>query len=344
MIAIHYRDKLIDRFSSHWVKYCEDKNIPFKIVNCFDSDIIFQIEDCSALMFHFFLGAQDKMLFARQLLYSVENSGKKVFPNFQTMWHYDDKVGQKYLLESTKAPLVPTHIFYQKEKALQWAESTSYPKVFKLRNGASSSNVKLVKDKDKAVSLIDKAFGTGFSHKGSPWPHLKERIRKYKLDNSKLGGVKAAIKRIFYVPPSERKYGAEKGYAYFQDFIPENGFDIRVIVIDQKAFGIKRMVREKDFRASGSGMIKYGKENFYPETVKLAFDLADKLKGQSVAFDFIYFNGTPLVVEISYCFTSLGVYEKCEGYWDSELNWHEGPFNPYGWMVDTLLKEMNQER
>lgn len=341
-IAIHNLPNK-DRFSSYWIKYCEDNSIPFKIVNCFASDIIPQLEDCSSLMFHFSLGEPDKMLFAKQLLYSVENSGKKVFPNFRTMWHYDDKVGQKYLLESINAPLVPTQIFYQKEKAIEWVNVTQFPKVFKLRNGASSSNVKLVKDKYEAISFINQAFDRGFNHRGNAWLHLKERIRKYKLNKNKFGGVKAAIKRIFYTPPAERKYGAEKGYAYFQDFIPQNSFDIRVIVIDNKAFAIKRMVRENDFRASGSGMIKYGKENFDPETIGLAFELAGKLHSQSVAFDFIYFNGKPLVVEISYCFTSLGVYEKCEGFWDKGIKWHEGSFNPYGWMVDTLLRDLNQK-
>ncbi|WP_113923024.1 ATP-grasp domain-containing protein [Cognataquiflexum aquatile] len=341
-IAIHNIPNK-DRFSSYWVKYCEEHNIPFKIVNCFDSDIIAQLEDCSGLMFHFFLGAQDKMLFAKQLLYSVESSGKKVFPDFRTMWHYDDKLGQKYLLESIKAPLVPTYVFFQKEKALEWANSTQFPKVFKLRNGASSSNVKLVKHKDRAINLIDQAFGRGFKHQGNAWPHLKERIRKYKMDSSKWSGVKAAIKRVFYIPPSERKYGAEKGYVYFQDFIPLNNFDIRVIVIENKAFAIKRMVRENDFRASGSGMIKYEREHFDPDTIRLALDLAGKLNSQSVAFDFIYYERKPLVVEISYCFTSLGVYEKCEGFWDKDMNWHEGTFNPYGWMVDSLLKDLNQK-
>jgi glycosyltransferase involved in cell wall biosynthesis len=35
----------------------------------------------------------------------------------------------------------------------------------------------------------------------------------------------------------------------------------QIIVIGDKAFGIKRMIRENDFRAPGSGMIKYEKDN-----------------------------------------------------------------------------------
>jgi len=30
-------------------------------------------------------------------------------------------------------------------------------------------------------------------------------------------------------------------------------------------------------------------------------------------------------------------YDDCKGFWDRELNWHEGKFNPYGWMVDLMV-------
>jgi glutathione synthase/RimK-type ligase-like ATP-grasp enzyme len=56
---------------------------------------------------------------------------------------------------------------------------------------------------------------------------------------------------------TEKKFNPEKNYVYFQDFIPQNDFDIRIIVIGKRAFAIKRMVRKGDFRASGSGNIKY---------------------------------------------------------------------------------------
>jgi len=336
-IAIHYQGG--EDMGRYWIEYCQENNIPHKIVNCFANDIIHQLSDCSALMFHINVGNQTKLLLGKQLLYSLEINGKKVFPNFKTIWHYDDKVGQKYLLEQIDAPLVPSYIFYNEEIALQWAETTYYPKVFKLRNGAGSANVQLIKTKEKADEIIHKAFGKGFLHQPDPWMYLKERWGQYNLDKSKFGGVKSAIKQLFFVPIHKRKFGIERGYVYFQEFIPNNNFDIRIIVIQNKAFGIKRMVRQDDFRASGSGIIEYGKENFDENTLRLAFELAKKLDTQSIAFDFVYQNEKPLVVEISYSFKSVGVYEKCEGYWDEKLNFHPGTFNPYGWMVECILDQ-----
>ncbi len=332
-IGIHHTKGL---FSDRWIGYCEEKYIPYKLVNCYANDIIDQLDDCDALMWHFHHASPKDFLFARQLLYSVQLSGRAVFPDFHTMWHFDHKVGQKYLLEAIGAPLVPTHVFYDKKEAMAWANDTGFPKVFKLSTGGGSQNVRLVKDRAQAMKLIKRAFGKGFSQYAA-WSNLKERIRKYRKGLTSLYDVFKGIIRLGYPTGFARVKGREKGYVYFQDFIPGNDSDIRVVVIGQKAFAIKRMTRENDFRASGSGTIFYDKALFDVDIIKLSFDLADKLKSQCVAFDFVYDNKDPLLVEISYGFTPEG-YDPCPGYWDNKLNWYEGSFNPYGWMVEGVLK------
>jgi hypothetical protein len=99
------------------------------------------------------------------------------------------------------------------------------------------------------------------------------------------------------------------------------------------------MVRKNDFRASGSGFILYEKENFKDETIRMAFEISEKLKVQCMAYDFVFLDEKPLIVEISYGFAQEG-YDACSGYWDKDLNWHEGRFNPYGWMVENILKDI----
>ncbi len=322
-------------FGKRWLEYCEANDIPHKVVDCYRTDIVHQLSDCDALMWHFHQGNPKDILFAKQLLYSLDTAGKKIFPDFQTSWHFDDKVGQKYLLEAINAPLVPSWVFYDKQQALEWAKNTVFPKVFKLRNGAGSGNVLLVAKQSQAIRLIKKAFGPGFSQY-SAWDNLKERVRKYKLAQTTLFDVTKGVVRLAYSPRYARVAGRERGYAYFQQFVPANDYDIRVIVIDNKAFAIKRMVRTNDFRASGSGHILYEKENFDDATIQLSFELATKLNSQCIAFDFVYQNGMPLVVEISYGFSPEG-YDPCPGYWDRNMTWHKGKFNPYGWMVDLML-------
>lgn len=338
MIAIHTSK---DAFGERWIKYCEQKNIPYKLVNCYSTNIIFELKDCDALMWHHSHMNSKDILFAKQLLFSLEFSGKIVFPDFRTCWHFDDKVGQKYLFESLNIPLVNSFVFYNKNTANEWINKTTFPKVFKLRGGAGSANVKLVYNLRQAKKLVNKAFGNGFSQNDAIGG-LKERWRKYRLGMTGFLSVIKGFIRFVYPTKFAQVAGRERGYVYFQDFIPNNNSDIRVIVIQQKAFAIKRMVRENDFRASGSGNILYSRELFDEGTIKLSFEIARKLGGQSVALDFVYDNAVPKVVEVSYGFVQAG-YDKCPGYWDCEMQWHEGFFDPCKWMVDLVVEKLNDK-
>ncbi len=283
-LAIHNSK---NSFSSDWIKYCERKKIPFKIVSCYDDDIISQLSDCDGLLWHFSHNSAKDFLFAKELLYSIQASGKKVFPDFNTAWHFDDKVAQKYLFESVNARAVPAYVFYDKQSALSWINKTTFPKVFKLRKGAGSQNVLLARDKAKAIELTNRAFGKGFAQYDS-FSNLKERWRKYRLGKTDIKDVLRGVARLAYTTEFNKIAGREKGYIYFQDFIADNKFDIRVIVIDDKAFAIKRLIRENDFRASGSGFITFEKENFNDETIKLSFDLNDKIKSQCLVIDYVF--------------------------------------------------------
>lgn len=325
-------------FSSHWILFCENQSIDYKIVNCYDSNIMKEIEDCDALMWHIHQAKPADNLFAKQLLYSVQSSGKYVFPDFNTVWHFDDKIGQKYLMESIGAPLVPTYVFYSKEEALKWFEECNLPVVFKLRSGASSENVRLIRTKRSGKQIIDKAFGHGFKA-FNKWYYFKEGIRKYREGVDGFTRVLKGFVRIFIAPDTAKSLTRQKGYVYFQDFVPENDSDVRVIVIGDKAFAIKRMVRKNDFRASGSGKILYDRCLFDENTLNLSFHLAKIIKSQVLAIDYVYLHGNPLITEISFGFSPKGYY-PCPGYWDNNLNWHEGEFNPYGWMVDMVLKRL----
>jgi len=331
-IAIHNSP---GSFSERWISYCTSKGINYKPVDCYRSDIVSQLSDCDALMWHFNHKSPRASKFAKQLLYSLQSSGKKVFPDFNTVWHFDDKIGQKYLLESMGAPLVPTYIFYNKQEALEWAGQTSYPKVFKLSTGSGSDNVRLVDSKRKAVGFIRQAFGKGFKQYNA-WRNLKERFRRYRYGKTTLWDVIKGIARLLHTTEYSRVTGKEIGYVYFQEFIPGNDHDTRVVVIGDRAFAIRRMVRKGDFRASGSGEILYERELFNEEIIRLSFDLSVKLGTQCVAFDFVNDQGKPRIVEISYGFSPVG-YDPCPGYWDKDLNWHQGSFDPYGWMVDNIL-------
>ena len=336
-IAIHNRDSL-GFFTRRWVEYCEKNGIDYKLVNAYDSNIVNQLKDCDAFMWHFSNYDYRDALFAKQLLISIQTSGKKVFPDANTCWHFDDKVGEMYLLQSLDAPIVPSYVFYSKKDALQWIDKTCFPKVAKLRGGSGSSNVKLISSKHQATRWIRKAFGKhGFSQ--VDWMEkIRFRVVSWKNGRDSLWGVLKSIIWAFVKNDYDRMHPSEKGYVYFQDFIPNNTYDIRVCVVDNKAFAIKRLCREGDFRASGGGRMVYAKDELDERCVKIALDINQRVKAQSIAFDFVFDNGRPLIVETSYGFAAHA-YDKCEGYWDEKLQWHEGTgFDFCGWMVEEVLR------
>lgn len=335
-LPIHHRP---GSFSDRWIAYCEQERIDYKIVNCFDNDIIEQIEGCDALMWHHSHGSFKDVLAAKKILFALEHAGIKVFPDFKTAWHYDDKVAQKYLLEAIDAPMVPSYVFYSKKEAIDWATQTTYPKVFKLKGGAGSANVKLVKTKSECIKLITQAFGKGFKQfdgKG----YFLDTIKKYQSGTKSLKQVLKAFGRMLISTEYAKNMPPERGYAYFQEFIPNNDYDIRIVLVESKAFGLKRMVRKGDFRASGSGAIDYSIQEIDERCIEIAFQVNRKIKAQSIAFDFVFDkNKKPLIVEISYAY-SAPAYDKCEGYWTEDLQFHRGNFVPQAWMVEDMLKSL----
>jgi len=332
-IAIHNGK----RFNIEWRNYCHSNGIAYKLVNCYSNSIIHDLSDCDALMWHFEQENPRDVLFAKQLLYSVQSSGKRVFPDFNTVWHFDDKVGQKYLLESIGAPLVPSYVFYTREEAIKWLEGATFPLVNKLRTGSASIHVKKVSTRAMALRIINKSFKRGF-RAFKRKKYLLEQIRRYRAGIEGFECVLKGMRDFIFVPRSLRGLPTQKGYVYFQEFIPDNDHNIRLIIIGDRAFGIKRLVRHNDFRASGSGILRFGKELFPEGLIKTAFDISDRLKTQCIAMDFLHKEGKPLLVEISFGFPYKKFSEECPGYWDRYLNWHEGKFNPYGWMVENVIK------
>jgi len=332
-VAIHHRE---GGFSDRWIAYCESQDIPYKVVDCLDSDIISELSGTDALLWHWYHGDPREQLTARNVIMAAETMGVKVFPSTSTCWHFDDKIAQKYLLEAIGAPLVPTYVFYDLKEALRWIDQASFPKVFKLRRGAGSSNVRLVHSASEARTLAERAFSSGFS----PFPHYgQDALRRYRAAKRRgdlLNVIKRVPRVLATIQANRSMMGREKGYIYFQDFIPGNDCDTRVTVIGNRAFAYTRNVRPGDFRASGSGDVVYDMGRIDRKCLEVAFDVTWKIGAQSMAFDFVIGEQQqPFMLEVSYCYISQLVH-SCPGYWDGRLNWHEG----HVWPQDAILVDL----
>jgi glutathione synthase/RimK-type ligase-like ATP-grasp enzyme len=259
----------------------------------------------------------------------------KCLPNLSTCWCYDDKIREYLLLSMMRFPIIKSWIFWNKTKALDWAEGAEYPLVFKLKGGAGSANVILVEDSTKAKRLIRRIYGRGI--KSGHIPGIGATRWKdfsiYKTVHHWGGNVLRKLRGEDISPFWQKN----KNYVLFQKFLPNNNFDTRITVIGNRAFAFRRMNRKSDFRSSGSGCISYDMSKIDTEFVKIAFEVSKCMGFQSMAYDFLYDeNGQRQFSEISYTFVDKAIYD-CPGFWDLELNWHEGHFwPPYCHLVDAL--------
>jgi len=238
--------------------------------------------------------------------------------------------------------LVPSYVFYNKKEALKWIANTTFPKVFKLRGGAGSNNVKLVKNKHKAKKLVKKSFRHGFPliDKTSGFKQRLWVLKRDKNIDAIIHFIKGMI-RFVYPTEGAGLLPRQKGYIYFQNFIPDNDFDDRIVIVGNKAIAIRRYNRYGDFRASGSGLIKHNFDLFNSKTIKIAFDVADQIGAKSLAFDFVYDEiGSPVIVEISYAYAMGAAYDNCPGYWDKDLNWHEDDVNPQRYIIEDFINSL----
>jgi len=275
---------------------------------------------------------------AKAILPIIEKElGIPCFPNQKTCWAYDDKIREYFLMKVHGFPMAESWIFWEMQNALDWAENAELPVVFKLSGGAGSANVVLIKRKKDLHKVIKLMFTRGIPDNAIPLPDslgasLSYRIkRKFVIFRNKL--AKREMPFSFRLP----NWLLHKNYVFFQEYLPGNSYDTRVTTIGDRAFAFRRFNRKGDFRSSGSGIIDYDITKIDKNFIKLAFEISSFFNFQSMAYDFLYGpNGERKFCEMSYTYVDRAIY-NCPGYWDKNLDWHEGHFWPqYFHLMDLL--------
>ncbi len=328
-LAIHNgKDKKVS-WNTRWIDYCKKNNIPYIGVDCYAYDIIdiLRKEEVTHLMWAFSLALPKDHIMAKSVLNAANKMGIKTFPNFDSNWHFEDKIAQKYLLEAIGAPVVKSWTFYDKQKAMDFADHAQFPVVAKLRKGAGSKNVVLIHNPKECRDYVNTMFGKGVIPSQSVSSLAGDKIKaitnkkKTNLSISDLfGKLKVHLNR-------RKLFTKEIGYVYFQEFLPNNKNDLRIAVVGDRVWGFYRGVRKDDFRASGSGIIDY--ETPLPlDVVKNSYEITKRLGTQSLCFDYVKApDGSYQIVEICYGYVSEAIF-KCKGYWDESMMFHEAHLMP----------------
>jgi len=341
----HYRSKNVPTV---WAECLQARGVDVRWVDLTGNDLLGQLEDCNGLMWHRGQKSQDK-LESQRILHSIElYLGLPVFPNHNISWHYDEKMSVYYLLQAAGVPTPKTWVFWEKEKALEWARETDYPKVFKLSAGTGGLNVAKVRNSKEATKLIHRMFGPGIYGGQIGLDSNKRPYQWWKGPRAIVRRWKSALNYVISGnPPIIRgSWRQEKGYAYFQEFIPHE-FETGVLVIGDTAWAVRAFSIPGDFRISGS--LARGGERFDADPaaidsrcIRMAFELSDRLGFESMKYDFFLKDGDPVLFELDYA-VGRGRRIKRPGTWNRKLEWISGYKRPADAQVEVFLKRVKSK-
>ena len=257
---------------------------------------------------------------------------KVVVPGCASLWHFDSKVAQSYLFAHSDIPSPETVASFDYDDARLCLDRAVFPIVAKQSHGASSANVRLIRDERRAQKWLDAVF-------------FQEMWDRHKVAHpNRIARLATAPWHSWFWPKAlERLVPSERhGVAYWQEFIPGNHADLRITVIgDRDAFGFWRRNRPGDFRASGSGLLDY--ETAIPEgALRYCIALNRQFGFDSMAYDILFRGDELLVVEISYGYLDKAVFDA-PGHFvlDNEdcLAYREGHVMPQDLWVEWGLRK-----
>jgi glutathione synthase/RimK-type ligase-like ATP-grasp enzyme len=320
-------------FSDRWFELAAEAGYEARTVDVQNPEFFSQLEEADGFMWWFAHLPYPRNLGMR-IIPAIEHAiGIPTFPNRNTIWHFDDKISQAYLLRAAGIPTAKTWIFWDRAKAREFCRTASYPLVLKLASGITSENVRLVRNAAEAEYWIHRLFGNGVVA-------LNRRHRQY----AKAAAHHALTDLRWQLTgetPVRSYREPQRGYLLLQEFLPGNEFDTRVTVIGNRAFAFRRFNRPNDFRASGSGKFDWNPAEVNPAVVRLALRTAHTLGPQSLAVDGLLRDGDPVLVEVNYYYEGWAV-EACPGHWElrgdpatGELKWVDGHVPP----EDTIFED-----
>lgn len=235
-----------------WLRYerfCKNNDIPYGFYDIKKSNWLEEAKPYDIIICHTEGTPAYQEMFESKV-YVLESILKKhCFPSFHEVWQYEDKNRSNYLYQCYQLPTIPTLITHDKKEATSICEKLGYPFITKNTIGAGSSGVRKVDTKRQSRHLIRQIFS------------------KSGLDTQYL-------------------YQNQKDYFYYQNFIEDATFDLRIMLVGDMAFGYYRYPNKDDFRASGSG--NFEKKAIPIDALKLAIEVRNKLQSRQMGVDLLY--------------------------------------------------------
>lgn len=291
--------------------------------SCMDSDVIIFKPSV--------LGVEAAQHYKEKILFIEAHLNKLVFPNYNTIWHYESKIAQSYLFKYYSIRTPDTFVSFEYHDTCKFLDSASWPLVFKESYGAGGSKVKLIKDRLQAQKAVNSRFASQL------WREYKLLLRKAKY-----------LSLLFHPWFWQKVFVSVSGRSpfnsiYLQEFVPNNSRDLRVTVIGGRyAYAFWRLNRKNDFRASGSGNIDYASE--IPEApILYCINISKELGFDSMAYDLVYKDNEFTIIEMSCVYSDCALF-NAKGYWRAEhdlLKWIPGNHWPQSVWIAALMEKLS---
>lgn len=249
--ADNYADEGLVKERAYYPKYerfLKNNNISYSYFDPYRSDWMEEAGKYDLIVWHTDSDPSTQDI-AKGKIRILEQMGKNCLPSYEEIWSYENKVRSHYLYKLYKLPAIPTFISHSKSEVIDYLKSTKYPIISKISTGSASFGVDKLDNYDQAKKVVDQIF----SYKG---------------------------KETYF------KYANQKDYVYFQDFIEDATYDLRVMSVGNDLFGYYRYPNKGDFRASGAG--NYEKKEIPTEALELAYQVKERFGSSFLATDFVY--------------------------------------------------------
>jgi glutathione synthase/RimK-type ligase-like ATP-grasp enzyme len=247
-----------------WTKYrrfLENNGFEYRVYDLHAHDWLEKVRDLDIVVGFISSEYWDLQEMREKYFFLEKFLGKRTYPSPAHVNLYENKRIEAYVCQSYGFPFARTHLTHDKKDALCLIKKLNYPIVSKIVPASGSMGVELVRDLAHARKIVEQAFSAN--------------------------GRKSHL-AVF----------RQKNYIYFQDFIPNHGYDLRAIVVKNWIFGYGRKVLKGDFRASGMNQTLWG--DLPAEAMQIALKLNEVVKSPMLAVDMVHgLDGKYHVVEFS---------------------------------------------
>lgn len=185
--------------------------------------------------------------YIEDVLLDLQNRGMVLLPRFELFRAHHNKVFMEMVRDSINDASLKTIKSYSLygindlDVLLPVLEQElKYPMVLKTSSGSGARGVSIANSRNELTQKVRKMTSVTYHNYSTPW-HSSVTLSKIKQKIRKICG------KVCY----ELTYPQEK--IIVQNFIPNLNYDYKVLVFWKKYYVLKRLTRNNDFRASGSG-------------------------------------------------------------------------------------------